>query len=80
MSSRARSYSVTEMNSSPGAALRAVRSGQVVEITVHGRPVAQIVPSVSRRNTEEEERALLERFADRLNFEAAGCIENQAKL
>ena len=49
---------------------------------VHARRVKLQTPNPNARrlNTPEEELALLERFADLLNAEAAACIEDQAEL
>lgn len=49
----------------------------VSQITGSG---AVLVPAAERRNTPDEERALLERFAELLDAEAAACIEDQAIL
>lgn len=45
MGQPARSYTVTEVQNSSRAAIQRARDGEVVDITVHGKVVARIVPA-----------------------------------
>lgn len=42
-----------------------------------GRPVARLVPVPRRRNTPEQERAIIDANIDLINAEARACIADQ---
>lgn len=75
----ARTVKVSDFENKAAAAVERARQGEEQVITARGRPVARLVPVPRRRNTPEQERALLEAHADEINADAAGVIAAQGE-
>lgn len=70
--------SVRELRNHTGRVVAAVESGQSVVLTVHGRPVADIVPRRERSERRSSERLVAE-LAELSELARAGQIESEAE-